>query len=110
MNAYPNIGPPNPGTSESNSSCYFEQAAKKWKRPEETAGGKDFRIHLRTNVKDRGEALKALKRSLSAVIDETDEQSITAVAILIAAGIAGGLIGGAAGGAATSAVGKAIGK
>lgn len=59
---------------------------------------------------DRGEALKALKRSLSAVIDETDEQSITAVAILIAAGIAGGIIGGAAGGAATSALGKAIGK
>uniref|UniRef100_A0A131YEP3 Glycine rich superfamily member n=1 Tax=Rhipicephalus appendiculatus TaxID=34631 RepID=A0A131YEP3_RHIAP len=59
---------------------------------------------------DHGEALKALKTSLSAVIDETDEQSITVIAILIAAGIAGGLIGGAAGGAATSAVAEAIGK
>ncbi|XP_037498740.1 uncharacterized protein LOC119372339 [Rhipicephalus sanguineus] len=59
---------------------------------------------------DHGETLEALKTTLSAVIDETDEQSITVIAILIAAGIAGGLIGGAAGGAATSAVAEAIGK
>ncbi|XP_037582790.1 uncharacterized protein LOC119466355 isoform X2 [Dermacentor silvarum] len=59
---------------------------------------------------DRGEALKALRTSLSALVDETDEQSITLVAVLIAAGIAGGIIGGAAGGAASSALSKAIGK
>lgn len=59
---------------------------------------------------DHGEALEALRTSLSAVVDETDEQSVTLVAILIAAGIAGGIIGGAAGGAASSALSKAIGK